>query len=200
MRAISTARLCRAGANRSSQSRLGRITSAQISTSSPGLRCGSGFARSDADQPAPVRLILRAAGPPPLLPALAGPCPQPAQHRQHPQPPGLLTEPVVQRERRGQHPGEHLGAGRLGRWPRRRGRSGRERRRQLRPGRVRRSGHRGRGDRRAGDTTCSPAVTTGPRRRGSPGSPRGSPPPAARPGRGRVGGHGKPAARRSRPR
>ena len=45
VRAISVARLCRAGANRSSQSTPGRIASAQISTSSPGLRCGIGFAR-----------------------------------------------------------------------------------------------------------------------------------------------------------
>ena len=46
MRAISVARLCRAGVNRSSQSRLGRITSAQINICSPGVRCGSGLARS----------------------------------------------------------------------------------------------------------------------------------------------------------
>ena len=41
VRAISAASPRRAGAKRSSQPRLGRITSAQISTSSPGLRCGS---------------------------------------------------------------------------------------------------------------------------------------------------------------
>ena len=111
----------------------------------PGAQVRQWLRRVGADQPAPVRPVFGAAGPPPLLPAVAGLDAQPVQHGQHPQPPGLLTEPVVQRERRGQHPGEHLGAGRLGRWPRRRGRSGRKRRRQLRPGRVRRSGHRGRG-------------------------------------------------------
>ncbi|PQP16521.1 hypothetical protein C5613_36150 [Rhodococcus opacus] len=41
VRAISAARLRRAGAKRSSHSWPGRITSAQISTSSPGLRCAA---------------------------------------------------------------------------------------------------------------------------------------------------------------
>ena len=83
----------------------------------PGAQVRQRLRRVGADQPAPVRLVFGAAGPPPLQPAVAWLGPQPVQHGQHPQPPGLLTEPVVQRERRGQHPGEYLGAGRLGRWP-----------------------------------------------------------------------------------
>ena len=90
---------------------------------------------------------------------------------------------------------EHRGAARLGRRPRRGDRSGRERRGQLRPGRLRR--HRSpapRHRRRRGASTCAPpAVTTRPRRTGSAGSRPGIPPPAARPGRGRVGGRGRPA-------
>ena len=82
---------------------------------------------------------------PSLLPAVAGLGPQPVHYGQHPQPPSLLTDRVVQRERRRQHPIEHRGPARLGRRPRRGDRSGRERGDQLRPGRVRRPGHRGRG-------------------------------------------------------
>ena len=145
VRAISVARLCRAGANRSSQSRPGRITSAQISTSSPGLRCGSGLRPAGADQVAPVGLVLAAAGHPSLLPAVAGLGSQPVHDGQHPHPASLLTVRVVQRERRRQHPIEDRGPARLGHRPRRDDRSGWERGGQVRPGPLHRPGHRGRG-------------------------------------------------------
>ena len=195
VRAISVARLCRAGANRSSQSRPGRITSAQISTSSPGLRCGSGFApgRLPTDR-RQSGLILGAAGPPPLLPAVTGLGSQPVHHGQHPQPPGLLTDRRCPTRTAPPAPVEDRGPARLGLRPRRGGRRGGNAESQLRPGPVRRPGHRGHGI--GGSRRQQLRVDGGhdsPRRTGSAGSPRGIPPPAARPGRGRVAGHGKPA-------
>ena len=144
VRAISVASPRRAGAKRSSQSRLGRITSAQISTSRPGLRCGScapararpaTTSRGSGDHIPPVGPVFRAAGLPPLLPAVAGVGLQPGQHGQHPQPARLLAGRVVQREGSGQDLGQHRGSAHLGRRPRRRDRARRERGQQRRPGR-----------------------------------------------------------------
>ena len=145
----------RAGAKRSSQPRLGRITSAQISTSSPGPRCASCVPRRrlrpppsggrGGDRVSPVGLVFGPAGLPALLPALTGMRRQPGQHGQHPQPAGLLTGRVVQRERRGQHPGQHRRPARPRRRPRRGDRPRRERGQQLRPGLPHRPARR-RGD------------------------------------------------------
>ena len=95
-----------------------------------------------ADQQPPVRLVLGAAGAPPLLPTIAGPLPQPAQHRQQPQSPVALAERVVQRERRRQHPLHHRRPPRPGGRPRRGHRPRRKRRDQLRTGGFHRSRHR----------------------------------------------------------
>jgi integrase len=102
-----------------------------------------------------------------LLPTVAGPLTQPAQHREHSQSPVALAERVVQRERRRQHPVGHPGAARLGGRPRRDDRPRRKGRDQLRAGGF----HRFRRRRRA---TCdvSTAITTRPHRRGSAGSRR----------------------------
>ena len=123
--------------------------------------------------------------PPPLLPAVTGLRPaRPA--RRAPPAAGSLADRVVQRERRGQHPGQHRG--RVARSPATTtatgrggnaasscapvGFAGRRRRRPRHPAAARRQSAR-------------PAVTAGPRRTGSAGSRPGIPPPAARPGRGR---------------
>ena len=157
------------------------------------LRPG-GRPRPPAGQPTrrdhvpPVGLVFRAAGLPPLLPAVTGVGLQPGQHGQHPQPAGLLAGRVVQRERRGQHPGQHRGSARLGRRPRRRDRARRERGQQLRPGRASPARSPATRPRSAGAViTCcaAAAVTTRPRRTGSAGSRPGIPAPAAQPGRGR---------------
>ena len=97
-----------------------------------------------ADQQPPVRLVLGAAGAPPLLPTIAGPLPQPAQHRQQSQSPVALAERVVQRERRRQHPLHHRRPPRPGGRPRRGHRPRRKRRDQLGTRGFRRAG-RGRG-------------------------------------------------------
>jgi hypothetical protein len=101
-----------------------------------------------ADQQSPVRLVLGAAGAPPLLPVVAGLGSQPAQHRQHPQSPVALAVGVVQRERRRQHPIQHCGPSRPGGRPRRGDRPRRKRRHQLRAGGFHRARHRRRGHRR----------------------------------------------------
>lgn len=54
--------------------------------------------RGSGDHGPPVGLVLRAAGLPPLLPAVAGVGLQPGQHGQHPQPARLLAGQVAQRE------------------------------------------------------------------------------------------------------
>jgi hypothetical protein len=85
----------------------------------PGGRSGPRPAsRRVSDQIPPVGPVLGAAGLPPLLPAVTGVSMQPGQHRQHPQPAGLLAGRVIQRERRGQDPGQHRGPARLRRRPR----------------------------------------------------------------------------------
>jgi hypothetical protein len=50
----------------------------------PGAQVRRRLRAVGSDQPAPIRLILRAAGSPPLLPAVTGLGAQPVQHRQHP--------------------------------------------------------------------------------------------------------------------
>ena len=110
---------------------------AQVRQLCPGGRSRSRPARRRvSDQIPPVGLVLGAAGLPPLLPAITGVSMQPGQHRQHPQPAGLLADRVIQRERRGQDPGQHRGPARLRHRPRRRDRAGRERGQQLRPCRL----------------------------------------------------------------
>ena len=97
------------------------------------------------DRVSPVGLVFGPAGLPALLPALTGMRRQPGQHGQHPQPAGLLAGRVVQRERRGQRPGQHRRPARPRRRPRRGDRPRRERGPQLRPGLPHRPARR-RGD------------------------------------------------------
>ncbi len=92
-----------------------------------------------ADQLLPVRVCFGAAGQPLLLPAVPGLGMQPVQHAQHTQPASLLAEPVRQRERRRQHPAQHLAAAGLRRRPGHGDRPGREPGHQLR---ARGRGHR----------------------------------------------------------